>query len=135
MWGVVIVENGSDVRWRKMVTAGYEKEEMYVCRSGGRVWLERRHVYSNTYLAANEEASGGGLSAAYLRLPTRLGTMSPASGRAGLVEEGLMTANSDARDPNPAQTSPPLGRTLQSHRRSSRAGRQQKSADYKHTSY
>lgn len=45
--------------------------------------MEGRDVYLNTYVAANEQAGGGGLSAAYLRLPTRLGTMSPASGRAG----------------------------------------------------
>ena len=56
-------------------------------------------------------------------------TMSP-QGLAGLVEERV-PANSDARDPNPAAIPPPLGRTLQSHRRSSRAGGQ-KCAECKH---
>lgn len=68
---------------------------MYVGREGG-VGLEGRHRYVNTYLAANELASDGGLL-------LRIFGCRRDYGLAGVVEE-LWTANSDARDPNPAQT-------------------------------
>ena len=82
-----------------------------------------------TYLAANELASGGGLDFCCASSVADEITMSP-QGLAGLVEE-MWPTNSSARDPNPVRTRPPLGRTLQSHRRSPRAGRQ-KCADCKH---
>ena len=68
--------------------------------------MERRHGDFNTYLAANELA--GGASVFCVSSVADDVTF----GLAGLVEE-MWSANSDARDPNPALILPPLGRTLQ----------------------